>query len=413
MNNSTTSDESSNDEEEKAIPKVACAAVPDSGDVKPARKRGRRTKVAKAQAAVTKNPKKLAPLPSRALNAYNIFFREERKRWIEQRQQSSESGAGKPSTVSAHPPFAEMGKIIGQKWKELPANKKKRFENLAKEDMQRYRREVDEYKSKLIQETTKSAETLGSDTVSSAWNYGSSSSEDDTDRHSKPAASSEASLQIPSNNRSQEVASCNPNFTGSTFLHGYHPFDSSQINSQNQMHNLLNHVLHNQQAADVPTYSQQQHLQQQLQQQQLLSILLPRLNQQQQQQQQQHQEAYLLHLANTHLSHEYISATALASALERNRQIPNSSLSQLQNSVPSIDWATERLLQGMQWQRPAHLPLLAASPSISSNLELQLRVSAFLRQQQQQLQLQSSLQSSQHPSEDIGRKPPPQPPSES
>ena len=36
---------------------------------------------------------------------------------------------------------AEMGKLMGGKWKELPADEKQKYEDMAAEDMARYRRE--------------------------------------------------------------------------------------------------------------------------------------------------------------------------------------------------------------------------------------------------------------------------------
>ena len=49
----------------------------------------------------------------------------------------------RPQIKRQHPDMkvAEMGKLIGGKWKELPADQKQKYEDMAAEDMARYRRE--------------------------------------------------------------------------------------------------------------------------------------------------------------------------------------------------------------------------------------------------------------------------------
>lgn len=399
MSNSTSfSDTSECDSGNKEPPNENAASNEAStgGLRSPIQRKADRTKSTKAKTKtpVTKNPKKLAPLPSRALNAYNIFFREERKRWIDQRNGARQGDVTESTTASAFPPFAQMGKIIGQKWKELPANEKLKFESLAKEDMQRYRKEVDDYKSKLIQETEKSAETLGKDTVSSAWNYRSSYSEDDAEVDSKPEASSRPQLILPSTNGSTVAP---------TLLQGNYPFEtgylsSSQINSQTHMHDLLHHVLHASQDANILAYAQQQQHQQQM-----LSTLLPRMTLQQSQEMQQqlarqqqlqnnHQELLLLNLAGSYSPH---AATAVASALGSSLQLPHLSLDLLNSGFPGA----RQLLQSQPWQLAVQRP-----SSFSADLDIQLRISAFLRQQH-------LMQLAQQSDEDVGKKSPPRPPS--
>jgi len=51
--------------------------------------------------------------------------------------------------IKDHPEIAkqqsEIGKVLGQKWKELSAEEKKPYEKLAAEDKARYEKEIAEY----------------------------------------------------------------------------------------------------------------------------------------------------------------------------------------------------------------------------------------------------------------------------
>lgn len=348
----------------------------------PVQRKDNRSKSVKAKATAAKSPKKLAPLPPRALNAYNIFFREERKRWIDQRNESNKGVEGPESTTTtpAFPPFAQMGKIIGQKWKELPTDEKLKFESLAKEDMQRYRKEVDDYKSKLIQETEKSAEALGEDTVSSAWNYRSITSEENAEIDLKREASPLPQLILPTRNRPADALPHNSNVAGASLPQSEYSFldpnpSLSQIHSQTQMHNLLHQVVHQSQDASMIDYSQQQ-------QQQLLALLLPRATLQQSQHEQQlnalrqHQlqndqhELLLLQLANSYLPRD---TNALSLALGGSHpSLSHPSLGLLHNSFPSSD----PLLPSQHWYST-----LQPQTHFSADLDRQLRISALLRQQ--------------------------------
>jgi ABC-type transporter MlaC component len=44
--------------------------------------------------------------------------------------------------------FTEMGKLIGEKWRELSSEDKKEFDGMATEDKQRYNDEMSKYKVK-------------------------------------------------------------------------------------------------------------------------------------------------------------------------------------------------------------------------------------------------------------------------
>ena len=49
----------------------------------------------------------------------------------------------KPETT-----FTEMGKLIGEKWREISSEEKKKFEAMANEDKERYNKELAKYNAK-------------------------------------------------------------------------------------------------------------------------------------------------------------------------------------------------------------------------------------------------------------------------
>jgi len=96
---------------------------------------------------------KLKGLPTRPLSAYNIFFREERVRWLDE-QKTGARPSQKDCVDDKKEPgtFRGMAKAIGKRWRELTDDERVQYEVIAKEDMKRYRREMEEYKDKLLQE---------------------------------------------------------------------------------------------------------------------------------------------------------------------------------------------------------------------------------------------------------------------
>ena len=73
--------------------------------------------------------------PQRPLSAYNLFFRDFRRKILEKR--------GQPL------PFAELGKEVGKTWKGLPKKERKHWEDLSEVDSERYQKEVKEMRAEI------------------------------------------------------------------------------------------------------------------------------------------------------------------------------------------------------------------------------------------------------------------------
>eukprot|EP00934_Nitzschia_sp_Nitz4_P002352 Nitzschia sp. Nitz4//scaffold114_size70088//12433//13553//NITZ4_005970-RA/size70088-processed-gene-0.36-mRNA-1//-1//CDS//3329533402//2352//frame0 len=109
-----------------------------------------------------KRPTKKKPKdkPKRPLSAYNFFFKEEREKILKVVL------ADDPSTVQTDPEaddfltedmlgrlkkdggkvsFEEMGKIIGQRWKNIDPDRLSKYSELASEDTERYKTEMQAY----------------------------------------------------------------------------------------------------------------------------------------------------------------------------------------------------------------------------------------------------------------------------
>lgn len=71
--------------------------------------------------------------PTRPLSAYNFFFRDERVRWLSER--------GEEGPEKARELFSLMGKEIGLRWKQLSADQRSRYEQMAVQDRERYRQD--------------------------------------------------------------------------------------------------------------------------------------------------------------------------------------------------------------------------------------------------------------------------------
>lgn len=84
----------------------------------------------------TKKPKKPKDMPRRPLSAYNLFFREERTRLLEEELNATQHPDGL---------FSVLGKEIAKRWKALPEDKRQKYKAMAAEELQRYRREMAAY----------------------------------------------------------------------------------------------------------------------------------------------------------------------------------------------------------------------------------------------------------------------------
>ena len=112
--------------------------------------------------------RKFSDKPKRPLSAYNLFLMDERRiilRII--KGEGNEEGDNYPNeqpidvsklnlergTIS----FQEMGKLIGNRWKSINAERLKRYSDLASNESERYKREMKEYNEKQ-KELAKNAE---------------------------------------------------------------------------------------------------------------------------------------------------------------------------------------------------------------------------------------------------------------
>mmetsp|Transcript_14868 Transcript_14868/g.41399 ORF Transcript_14868/g.41399 Transcript_14868/m.41399 type:complete len:332 (+) Transcript_14868:471-1466(+) len=111
---------------------------------------------------VIKRPTKKKPKdkPKRPLSAYNFFFKEEREKIIKVvlaedpsavKQDPEDEGfldaetIGRLKKEGGKVSFEEMGKIIGQRWKNIDPDRLQKYSELASEDTERYKTEMQEY----------------------------------------------------------------------------------------------------------------------------------------------------------------------------------------------------------------------------------------------------------------------------
>lgn len=86
-------------------------------------------------------------MPARPLSAYNFFFREERVRWLDERQKiQHDSGKEKHTRL-----FYAMGKELGKRWKDLNEAERATYHKMANEDASRYRSEMESYNKKVAE----------------------------------------------------------------------------------------------------------------------------------------------------------------------------------------------------------------------------------------------------------------------
>lgn len=88
----------------------------------------------KKSTSKTTKPDACVP-PKRPLSAYNLYFREERKRRIADAASSQKKYN-----------FEELGRLIGKGWRSLPIKEKRELEDRAETDRERYRNEMIAYR---------------------------------------------------------------------------------------------------------------------------------------------------------------------------------------------------------------------------------------------------------------------------
>lgn len=109
-----------------------------------------------------KRPTKKKPKdkPKRPLSAYNYFFKEEREKILrvvlaedptkvenppESEDYLSEETIGRLKKEGGKVSFEEMGKLIGQRWKNIDPDRLAKYSEMASEDTERYKKEMQSY----------------------------------------------------------------------------------------------------------------------------------------------------------------------------------------------------------------------------------------------------------------------------
>jgi len=131
----------------------------------------------------TKRPTKKKPKdkPKRPLSAYNFFFKEEREKILKvvlsedpSKVQTdpdaedflNEETIGRLKKEGGKVSFEEMGKIIGQRWKNIDPDRLAKYSEMASEDTERYKTEMQSYngrqEARMRSEALKPAQTYGS-----------------------------------------------------------------------------------------------------------------------------------------------------------------------------------------------------------------------------------------------------------
>ena len=106
-----------------------------------------------ALSQMTESTRKCDGKPRRPLSAYNLFFREQRERIIEERakllpappEPTVTRSGGRRKKQKAKVPFEELAKLIGARWKNIDPEELLRLKGLAQEDANRYKLEMQEY----------------------------------------------------------------------------------------------------------------------------------------------------------------------------------------------------------------------------------------------------------------------------
>jgi hypothetical protein len=102
-------------------------------------------------APAKKTRKKDKNKPKRPLSAYNLFFKDERLRYLKEEEEHPSGPKDK---------FLNMSREIGRRWMNLSSERRKIYEALAEEAMFRYRVSMDAYKARKQLEETAATQLL-------------------------------------------------------------------------------------------------------------------------------------------------------------------------------------------------------------------------------------------------------------
>jgi hypothetical protein len=112
--------------------------------------------------------KKPVDMPRRPLSAYNLFFRDQRGKILEERKTAkpeeppAEDAAPKAELTTTEKRkqglFATMAKTIGKRWKEIQPEDLEHYNKLADTESKRYREEMEEYNRNMVENHAKAVQ---------------------------------------------------------------------------------------------------------------------------------------------------------------------------------------------------------------------------------------------------------------
>lgn len=103
---------------------------------------------AQQEPVVVSQPKK----PSRPLSSYNLFFKDERKKILEEAQRNEEGDDQTPNNNKGDETkisFENLAKTIGARWKSISSEKLEYYQNFAQKLKKQYKKEMNEYNTKF------------------------------------------------------------------------------------------------------------------------------------------------------------------------------------------------------------------------------------------------------------------------
>jgi len=134
---------SSKAEYSDAVAVTAAAATVETGEAENIKKKRRRGKQRKKGDDLIFSVSK----PKRPRTAYNFFVRDERPKIVN--QLNERKARAKPGENSQGSSFENIGKVLGHRWNSLDSATKAKYEQLAKEDTNRYTDETKNFYTKM------------------------------------------------------------------------------------------------------------------------------------------------------------------------------------------------------------------------------------------------------------------------